>query len=171
MPIENVINIRPAENKDIDKIRELLRTTWHDAYAFIPAEDLDSYLDENYSAAKLKEILNTDREECFVYDDGVEVTGWMRLRRDDDNNIFTVISLYVLPKSQGNGIGKQLLDFACEFALEYRFEKVTLGVMTQNEKSVKWYKKQGFETVKTEPFTMGKTTVDHLIMEKIIFFQ
>jgi ribosomal protein S18 acetylase RimI-like enzyme len=140
------------------------------AYDFIPKEDLDWYLDANYSDVKLKELLKTDREEWFVYDDGA-LSGWMRLRLDDDNNIFSIISLYVLPSHQGKGIGKQLLNFACEFALEYRFEKVTLGVMTQNEKSAKWYKDQGFEVIGKEPFIMGKTEVEHLIMEKVIFFQ
>lgn len=171
MSIEHIANIRPAENTDIETIRELLRKTWLDAYGFIPVEDLDTYLNANYSVAKLKEILTTDREECFVYDDGTGITGWMRLRRDDDNNIFSVISLYVLPEAQGKGTGKKLLNFACEFALEYRFEKVTLGVMTQNEKSAKWYQNNGFSIVRTEPFTMGNTEVEHLIMEKIIFFQ
>jgi ribosomal protein S18 acetylase RimI-like enzyme len=170
MSPDNSINIRSAEQKDLVEIRELLRTTWYDAYDFIPKEDLDWYLDANYSDVKLKELLKTDREECFVYDDGA-LSGWMRLRLDDDNNIFSIISLYVLPSHQGKGIGKQLLNFACEFALEYRFEKVTLGVMTQNEKSAKWYKDQGFEVIGKEPFIMGKTEVEHLIMEKVIFFQ
>jgi ribosomal protein S18 acetylase RimI-like enzyme len=163
--------IRPAEQQDVEFVRDLLRTTWYDAYKFIPKEDLDWYLDAHYSLPKLIDLLKTEREDCLVYENDDQITGWMRLRSDNDNNVFSVVSLYVLPSEQGKGVGKALLNYACNFALEYRFEKVTLGVMTQNESSVAWYKNHGFEIVGKEPFIMGKTEVEHLILEKVIFFQ
>ncbi len=170
MSLDNTIQIRLAEEKEIPEIRELLRETWHATYsAFIPVADLDTYLDTVYSPAKLAEILNADLEDCYVAVEDGKIAGWTRLRRDDDNDVFYMISLYVLPGYQGKGIGKLLLDNAVNFALEYRFEKITLGVMATNTKSIEWYQQHGFAVVRTEPFTWVNTTVDHLIMEKVIF--
>ncbi len=170
MSLDNTTQIRLAEEKDIPEVRELLRKTWHDTYsAYIPVEDLDTYLDTVYSPAKLVEILNADLEDCYIAVEAGKIAGWTRLKRDDDNDVFYLISLYVHPEHQSKGIGKLLLDNAVSFALEYRFEKITLGVMSANTKSVEWYEKQGFTPVRTEPFTWVNTTVDHLIMEKVIF--
>ncbi len=172
MSSDNNTQIRLAEVKDIPEVRELLRVTWHDTYGkYIPAEDLDTYLDTVYSEEKLEEILDAEREDCFIAESAGKIAGWTRLRRDDDNDIFYLISLYVLPEFQKLGIGKLLLENAVSFGLEYRFEKITLGVMEANSESVEWYKRQGFKIVRDEPFTWVNTTVNHLIMEKVIFIQ
>lgn len=172
MSSDNNVQIRLAEVNDIPEVRELLRVTWHDTYGeHIPAGDLDTYLDTVYTEAKLAEILNADREDCFVAESDGRIAGWTRLRRDDDNDVFYLISLYVLPAFQKKGIGKLLLDNAISFGLEYRFEKITLGVMEANTDSVEWYKHHGFTVVRDEPFTWVNTTVNHLIMEKVIFIQ
>lgn len=172
MSSDNNVRIRLAEVNDIPEVRELLRVTWHDTYGkYIPGADLDTYLDTVYSEAKLAEILDAEREDCFVAVSDGNISGWTRLRRDDDNDIFYLISLYVLPEYQGKGTGKLLLENAISFGLEYRFEKITLGVMEVNSDSVEWYKRQGFTVVRDEPFTWVNTTVNHLIMEKVIFTQ
>lgn len=172
MSSDNNVQIRLAEVNDIPEVRELLRVTWHDTYGkYIPGADLDTYLDTVYSEAKLAEILGAEREDCFVAVSDGNISGWTRLRRDDDNDIFYLISLYVLPEYQGKGTGKLLLENAISFGLEYRFEKITLGVMEANSDSVEWYKRQGFSVVRDEPFTWVNTTVNHLIMEKVIFTQ
>jgi ribosomal protein S18 acetylase RimI-like enzyme len=41
--------------------------------------------------------------------------------------------------------------------------EIWLGVMVQNVDALAWYRKLGFIFEREEPFTMGKTTVPHLI--------
>ncbi|KAB2908612.1 MAG: GNAT family N-acetyltransferase [Ignavibacteriales bacterium] len=168
---DDTILIRIAEKKDLPEVRELLRETWHDTYGKnVSIEELDTYLDTVYCEKNLADILNEDRENCFVAIQSGNIIGWMRLKRDDDNDIFHLISIYVKPHLQGKGAGKLLLDQGCRIAREYRFEKITLGVMAVNKKSIEWYKKQGFVEIRREPFTWITTTVDNIIMDKVIFF-
>ena len=42
-------------------------------------------------------------------------------------------------------------------------QEIWLGVMLQNTRTRQWYERIGFVFVKEEPFTMGATSVPHLI--------
>jgi ribosomal protein S18 acetylase RimI-like enzyme len=94
--------------------------------------------------------------------------GWMKLYHNNLEKKFFVSSLYVLPGYQGYGIGHKLLDESYRIAKEKHFNRVWLGVMKQNVKSLDWYTKLGFVFVEEEPFQMGSTEVMHLIGYKVI---
>jgi ribosomal protein S18 acetylase RimI-like enzyme len=71
--------------------------------------------------------------------------------------------VYVLPSYQGQGIGGKLMRAAEERALAAGMKELWLGVMVQNTAALEWYRRNGFSFVEEAPFTMGKTTVNHLI--------
>jgi ribosomal protein S18 acetylase RimI-like enzyme len=48
-------------------------------------------------------------------------------------------------------------------AVALGMSEVWLGVMIQNTPALEWYKRTGFHFVEEAPFTMGNTTVVHLI--------
>lgn len=85
----------------------------------------------------------------------------MRTARDPEENRYYISSIYVLPQSQTKGLGRGLMVRAAEEARAFRLDRVWIGVMVQNTQALDWYKSMGYEVVRTEPFTMGKSTVDH----------
>lgn len=54
-------------------------------------------------------------------------------------------ALFVIPESQGTGIGKALLEHVKE-----RHPEITLNVYAKNEPSVLFYEKQGFRLIKKQ---------------------
>jgi len=94
--------------------------------------------------------------------------GWMKLFDDQLAEKFFISSLYVLPEFQGYGIGRKLLLKAEETASKLKHDKVWLGVMKDNVKTLEWYRKIGFQFVEEEPFKMGETEVLHLIGYKAL---
>lgn len=68
-----------------------------------------------------------------------------------------------MPDFQGKGIGTKLLHATEECALSFDVDAIWLGVMTQNLPALNWYRRIGFQFESEEPFTMGNTTVMHLI--------
>jgi hypothetical protein len=74
-----------------------------------------------------------------------------------------VPSLYFLPEFQGQGMGRRLLEAAEEYAAQKGVDELWIGVMVENKQALVFYRKMGFLFVREEPFTMGKTTVAHLI--------
>ncbi|MDP2037384.1 MAG: hypothetical protein Q8L04_08370, partial [Ignavibacteria bacterium] len=57
---------------------------------------------------------------------------------------------------------------ACEEAVMLGFKEIYIGVMIQNKRALRWYKKLGFDFFEELPFAMGNTSVPHLIGRKIL---
>ena len=158
------IVIRPWTRDDLQAIRDIAWKTWLATYSsFIPEEDLQTFLDEFYSIAALTKLLNSTQARTFIAEIHANAVGFSKTNFNDTDNRFYVASLYVLPEFQGKGIGTRLMNASEEFAFTFGVDSIWLGVMTQNVDALNWYKRIGFQFVREEPFTMGKTTVQHLI--------
>jgi ribosomal protein S18 acetylase RimI-like enzyme len=57
--------------------------------------------------------------------------------------------LYVIPEYQGRGLGKKVVQFAINKALENKAEKIELGAVEWNTRAIKLYESLGFEIVQT----------------------
>ena len=149
---------------DLTIIQDVLWKTWLDSYShFIPEADLRSYFSEHYDLDSLRTLFHNPMADGFVAIDNNTVIGFMRTARDPEENRYYVSSIYVLPQFQAKGLGRALMVKAAEEAKAFRLDRVWVGVMVQNTQALDWYKSMGYEIVRTEPFTMGQSTVDHYI--------
>jgi ribosomal protein S18 acetylase RimI-like enzyme len=140
------------------------------AYAsFIPERDLKTYFDEHYAVEALTRWMEDPENRGFLAWIGDSSAGYVRTHRDPERGRFYVSSLYVLPEAQGIGIGGLLMSVAEKRARLLGAERIWLGVMEQNVRTLAWYRKQGFQFEEEAPFAMGETTVNHLIGYKIIY--
>jgi diamine N-acetyltransferase len=154
---------------DFEAVRHVLLETWLATYAsFIPEDDIRSYFEKTYSTAQLAELCASPSCKGYVAADNDTVVGFERLQFDEKDNRLYVSSVYVLPQSQGKGIGQRLLMLAEDMARTLGLDRIWLGVMVQNTATVNWYKKIGFTFVQEEPFIMGSTSVQHLIGYKMV---
>jgi ribosomal protein S18 acetylase RimI-like enzyme len=158
------ISIRRWLQADLPTIQRLLLDTWLDAYgSFIPRADLTGYHQVHYSQAKLEALLADPDVTGLVAETEGVVVGYAKLYHARAEQRFYVHQLYILPASQGLGLGHRLMACAEARARELGAERIWLGVMVKNAQAVAWYKKLGFSMTETSPFVMGSTTVDHYI--------
>jgi len=156
--------VRRWEPTDIPSVQRIAWTTWLAAYGgFIPEVDMRTFFDQYYTADALEKFCSDDHARGFLADYDAVPAGFAKTARNTDDGRFYLNSLYVLPEYQGKGIGSRLLQASERFALTLHAPEVWLGVMMQNTAAVDWYRRIGFQFVSEEPFTMGHTTVPHLI--------
>jgi ribosomal protein S18 acetylase RimI-like enzyme len=105
---------------------------------------------------------------CYVADIENTICGWLKLTDNKSENRFYLSSIYVLPEFQKMKIGEKLYHVACEEAVKKGFTEIYIGVMVQNKGALQWYRKLGFTFFEEQPFTMGTTSVPHLIGRKIL---
>ncbi|HOC54420.1 MAG TPA: GNAT family N-acetyltransferase [Verrucomicrobiota bacterium] len=158
------ITIRHWTLADLPTVQRVLLETWLDAYgSFIPREDLVGYLNTQYSPAKLAALsADPDVTGLIAEADGT-AAGYAKLFHARAEQKFYVHQLYILPRSQGLGLGRRLMACAEERARELGADRIWLGVMVKNAQAVGWYKRLRFTITETAPFVMGATTVDHYI--------
>ena len=158
------IIIRPWQKGDLASIRRIIWQSWISTYSsFIPESDLKSYFDTHYTEAALLNMFDDPFTEGFVAETDDQIAGFVRLFFNRDENRLYVRSLYFLPDFQGQGIGRRLLEAAEGYAAGKGIDELWLGVMVKNRQALLFYRKVGFLFVREEPFTMGNTTVSHLI--------
>lgn len=156
--------IRQWTIQDLPSVRQVTWNTWLDAYgSFIPEADLRHYFDEQYTLDALEQLFHDPLMNGFIAEVNGSVAGYVKTKFNKEENRFYVSSLYILPSRQGMGLGGKLMVTAEELAKTFGAESVWLGVMTQNTPALDWYKRHGFTFVEEAPFTMGQTTVVHLI--------
>ncbi|MEW6654014.1 MAG: GNAT family N-acetyltransferase [Bacteroidota bacterium] len=167
--METEITIRLWNDGDAEAVREILMLSWKYAYSsFIPQSDLDYYLDKTYSLDLLKQASKNHAFTCFVSELNNKVCGWLKIYESKEENRIYLSSLYVLPEYQKLKIGKRFFELASAIAAEKSYKEIYIGVMVQNEQAVNWYKRLGFNFFEQQPFTMGNSSVTHLIGRKIL---
>ncbi|RJQ59402.1 MAG: GNAT family N-acetyltransferase [Stygiobacter sp.] len=167
--MEPTVKIRKWNENDAESVRSVLQLSWQEAYSsFIPKNDLDFYLDNTYSLELLKDASKKSDFICYVAEIDDTICGWLKLHISKEENRFYLSSIYVLPEYQKLKIGLQFFNLACKEASENGFKEIYIGVMIQNERALNWYRKLGFDFFEEQPFTMGKTSVPHLIGRKIL---
>jgi len=162
------IELREMTLEDLPSMRRISWETWLATYAaFIPEEDLWSYFDVHYSLEALSLLFRKKTVKGFMAFVGGSAAGFVKTEYNDDEKRFYVSSLYVLPDHQGKGLGTRLLRAAELHGRDYEADRVWLGVMEQNIQALAWYRRLGFQFIEELPFTMGRSTVNHLIGYKL----
>jgi len=156
--------IRRWQKSDLESIRRITWQSWISTYSsFIPESDFASYFNTHYTEPSLLSMFDDPSVRGFIAEVDDHIVGYARLFFNRDENRLYVSSLYLLPEFEGKRIGMRLLESAGGYAAENGLEELWIGVMVKNTQALLFYRKMGFLFVREEPFTMGETTVSHLI--------
>ena len=150
-----MITISQATRKDIPIIQEIAHTTWPITYgAILSTAQLEYMMDLMYSDASLLELFKKKSLFFLAYEDD-SCLGFTNCENNYLNKKTTRIhKIYILPKAQGKGVGKLLVEKVIALAKENHSEVVSLNVNKFN-KAVDFYKKMGFEIVTQEDVDIG----------------
>jgi diamine N-acetyltransferase len=158
------ISYRRWELKDVDNIRQLLHDTWIGTYSeFVPREDINEYLEGYYSQDILHSFFIDKNVVGFIAEVDGEVAGYEKTFYNREENRLYVQQLYILPRYQKSGLGKQLITFAAEHAQTFDLDRIWLAVMVKNTPALLWYQNMGYQIMDKTPFTLGKTKVEHYV--------
>ena len=124
--------IRDYKKEDINSVLDI----W--LKSSIAAHD---FIDKSFWESKIPDMRNIylPASEIYVYEDEEGTKGFIALVEN------TIAAIFVLPHQQGRGIGKALIGKAMEIR-----NSLDLTVYKENIKSINFYKKLGFKTIKEQ---------------------
>ncbi len=122
--------IRKFQQHDIEQALKV----WLDAS--ILAHD---FISKDFWESKIDDMRNIyfPMAETYVFDSNGKILGFISLIEN------TITAIFVSPDSQGQGIGKQLINKAKQLRIELK-----LNVYKDNTESIAFYKKCEFKVVK-----------------------
>ncbi|RTL53309.1 MAG: GNAT family N-acetyltransferase [Sphingobacteriales bacterium] len=145
--------IQKATIADIPAIQQIAFTTWPKAYGTILSKEQITYmLQLMYSQDELIQQMNKGYTYLLAVNDA-QIIGFAAY------NAITPIQyklqkLYMLPATQGTGIGKQLLQTVIHQVKSAGATNLILNVNRQN-KAIGFYTKMGFQILKEEDNDIG----------------
>lgn len=164
------VKISPA---DLKELLELSKKTFYETFAAEnTAENMQHYLDTNFSTEKLSDEINNPCSEFYFAKIDDEIIGYLKINSGtaqtelpDDDKAMELERIYVLPEFQGKKAGQILFDKAVEIAKEKNAEYIWLGVWEKNLKAIRFYEKNGFAAFGTHLFKLGDDEQTDIMMK------
>lgn len=163
-----MITILEAGLHDIKIIQEITNITWPITYGkILSKEQLDYMLDLIYSDEALTNQYNKKEQLFYLIADAESTLGFIGIEHHyKGEDITRIHKIYLLPETQGKGIGKKVLDEIAKMALENNSTALSLNVNRYNT-ALTFYKKIGFEVIEEVDIEIGNGyLMEDYVMEK-----
>ena len=148
---------------DLDQLVQISKSTFIDAFETDNnPDDFKVYIDFAFNKSKLTEELeNPFIIFYFVYADNKPV-GYFKLNENEaqsdlkGEDSLELERIYVIPKFQGIGLGKRMLQHVKKLASQSTKTFLWLGVWEHNKAVIKFYEVNGFSKFGKHPYYIGK---------------
>lgn len=165
-----MIQIREAVPADYQTICDIAYETWPGTYGPILSKNqLEYMLAAFYSVESIAKNVDVGNQHFLLASENGKVLAFIAYEHFYKQKPITRIhKIYLLPESQGKGIGKLLIDWVADLALEVHSEKLSLNVNRYN-KALHFYQKLGFEIVGEEDIVLehGYLMEDFMMEKKL----
>lgn len=167
------IQLKSCSLSDVRTLQAISCETFDETFrATNVPENMDAYMKKAFALEKLeKELSNPDSFFFFAYVNE-ELAGYLKVNinaaQSDEimDDALEVERIYVRRASQGQGLGKYLMQKSIDIAKEKNKQGVWLGVWEKNEKAIRFYNGMGFVQHGAHSFCLGDEEQTDLIMIK-----
>ncbi|MGM8363482.1 GNAT family N-acetyltransferase [Flavobacterium sp. ARAG 55.4] len=140
-----MIDIVKATLADLKTITEIAYKTWPLTYGeILSKEQLDYMLQAFYSDEALRKNIANGHEFILAKENEMCLGFASFEHHYEDGDATKIHKIYMLPESQGKGIGKLLINAIADFAEENQSHTLLLNVNRFN-KALTFYQRMGFE--------------------------
>lgn len=140
--------IRPACLADALPIATIHVEAWRVAYQGIVPDEFLRALSVEERHLGWQQILETEESLTWVAEDGDMALGWISMGKSRDANappsIGEIWAIYVRPDHWSRGVGRALCTAAEQELRRQGFTDVTLWVLKDNERALRFYVSNGF---------------------------
>ena len=172
--MEHII-ITAAAAENISTIQQIGKETFHETFSQSNTkEDMQKYLDENFSEQKVKSELNNSESMFFIAWDESLPVGYLKLNigaaqtEDQGHAALEIERIYVKSTHHGKKVGQMLYEQALVTAKQLKKDTIWLGVWEENPRAIRFYEKNGFVAFDRHIFKMGDNEQTDIMMRKTL---
>ena len=166
----NIPKIIRVTTGDLAELQKICRQTFYETFSEQNTEEnMNKYLEEDFSTEKLTNELLTKNTEFYFVLLNNKVIGYLKLNvgkshLEEDKNALEIERIYVLKEFHGKNIGQLLFETAIQNAKQRNLIYVWLGVWEHNPRAIQFYKKNGFMEFGIHPFILGDDKQTDILM-------
>jgi diamine N-acetyltransferase len=162
------MNVTVASRNQLPIIKDLAYQIWPSAYGeILSVAQLNFMLDKFYNINALEDQMLVANQVFLLIEENQRFLGFCAYELNYENTQNTKLhKLYVLPETQGKGVGKLLLKEVEKIAQQNNNKKILLNVNRYN-KALEFYKHQGYKNIETINIEIGNGyLMEDYIMQK-----
>jgi ribosomal protein S18 acetylase RimI-like enzyme len=163
-----MISIEKINEDHLPEVQKIALKTWPKTFAnILSPKQIDYMLDWMYDIEALRTQMNEKRHEFLLGAENGNNLGFASYEINHGGSQKTKIhKIYILPETQGKGVGKKLLLAVSEIALKNRNTHLFLNVNKYNQNAIDFYSHLGFYEAFKEVIDIGNGFVmDDVVME------
>lgn len=159
------IHIEPVQSQDVYTIISLQARIWQNASSdYLSVEQMDYMFTKIYNPEYLKNEISSGQNYVLIYENNIP-QGFTSHSASDDNDIYRLNKIFLLPESQGKGFGKILMKHVEDIARNRNAKFLDLYV-NRNNPACEFYKKIGFQIQKEIDIPVGPYLMEDYVMRK-----
>lgn len=164
-----MITISEAQPNEFNIIQQIAYTTWPVCYGKILSDkQLEYMLGKFYSLEALNKNVIDDQHFLLIKENDTALGFSAYQHNYNERNVTRIHKIYILPETQGKGLGKLLMQHIQDLAKKNNSEALSLNVNRFNT-AISFYEELGFEIVAEENIEIGEGWfMQDYIMEKAI---
>lgn len=165
-------DIRFVKPEELETLAQISIQTFLETFAAVnTAENMQQYLEGNFSPSQLKSELENPDAEFYFAESVNNVVGYLKLNFGQtqtelkEPNGIEIERIYVLKEFHGTGVGKLLFNTALQAAKRREAAYVWLGVWEHNINAIGFYKRNGFVAFDKHIFRLGDDEQTDIMMK------
>ena len=162
------VQVKPGDWK---KIQSIAYATWPKAFGeVLTKEQIDYMLKLIYNEDSLRNQMTVSGHLFILVYEGIEPVGFASYEANYHSLPQLIVhKLYLLPQTQGKGIGTILIRYLTDVAIKNNNNKLRLKVYYKNHRAIEFYRKNGFSDIGTETTSIGNdyNIIDNLMTKDI----
>jgi ribosomal protein S18 acetylase RimI-like enzyme len=164
----STVSIRDAVLSDASLIRELAEQTWWPTYSpIVEKEQIRYMLDVIYAESALQSVMKDGSQHFLILSDERGPQGFASFgKRKEDDRVYKLHKIYVLPNNQGKGYGKKLIEEIKTRLAAQGIHTLDLNVNRYNT-AKDFYEKLGFMVIKEEDVPIGPYWMNDYVMRLV----
>lgn len=161
------MKIRQLAKEELIKVQSIAHRTWPSTFAnILSPEQIQYMLNLMYALKTLESQLEKGHTFLLVEEEGKELGFAGFELNHSDGPKAKLHKIYLLPESQGKGVGKKLILEVAARAKATGQKNLLLNVNKYNQNAIDFYKRIGFEEIYKEVIDIGSGYVmDDVVME------
>jgi GNAT superfamily N-acetyltransferase len=163
--VDVVSLVRRAEIEDAAAIARVHVATWRTSYRGLLPDDFLASLTEAHYEERWKRTIGEGSDLAYVAEEGADIIGFAsggRERAGEDGFGGELYAIYLLQPLQRRGHGRELVRAVVGGLLEVGLTDMIVWVLRDNMGARRFYERLGGVYVRTQPITIGSTTLDEV---------
>jgi ribosomal protein S18 acetylase RimI-like enzyme len=142
------VNIAAAKSTDCRAVAQIHVDAWRAAYVGMVPSDYLAALSIDQRESMWRTAVERGTPRVLVARTAADLVGWVAYGRCRDDgagpDVGEIWAIYVAPTAWSNGVGQALWKAACQDLHEQGYCSVTLWVIRDNARAIRFYERSGF---------------------------